>query len=84
LPRAQPTDAIIHDIADDDEDDNIEFIPYDAEKRTLLASFESLLGDADRCQWRKLARSDALAMRRGYLCSDLRGRAEGTEARVGR
>ncbi|KAK1691760.1 hypothetical protein QYE76_008457 [Lolium multiflorum] len=46
LPRPPPAAAVLQAIANDD--DNIEFLPYDAEQRALVASFESLPGDADR------------------------------------
>jgi AmiR/NasT family two-component response regulator len=47
LPVAPPTDIVIHDIADDDEDVPSRFECAD-DQTALLASFESLPGDAQR------------------------------------
>jgi hypothetical protein len=70
---APPTDAVIHDIADD-----VPPVPTRFEcagdQRVLLASFESLAGDAQRRQaWvaEEEAHSYAMAMARGLMCSDL-------------
>jgi hypothetical protein len=46
LPRAPPAAAVLQAIANND--DNIEFLPYDAEQRALVSSFESVPGNADR------------------------------------
>jgi dihydroorotase-like cyclic amidohydrolase len=73
LPTAPSTDAVIHDIADDNEDDHIRF-KFGGDQRDLLASFESLPGDADRYQARAAeeeARNHAISMSRAYQCSDL-------------
>jgi hypothetical protein len=67
LSRAPPTDAVIHDIVDDNEHEKIKFSMYDAKQRALLASFESLPWDADRRHALAVetqARSDVLAMSR--------------------
>jgi hypothetical protein len=45
LSAAPLKDTFIHDITADDDDDHIQF---SGEQRAPLASFESLLGDADR------------------------------------
>jgi hypothetical protein len=71
LPTAPPADAVIHDIADADEDDHIQ---YGDDQQALLVSFESLPGDAVRRQALAAeaeARNHALDMRQAYLCSDL-------------
>jgi hypothetical protein len=68
---APPTDGVIHDIIDDNKDDDI---PYGGEQWALLASFDSLPKDTNRRQALAAeaeARSHALAMSRAYLCSDL-------------
>ncbi|KAM0856526.1 hypothetical protein ACQ4PT_049071 [Festuca glaucescens] len=78
---ATMADAIIDDMDDEDEHD-VDFLPYDDEEgvfvRTnqgaLLASFESLPEDADR-HWvlaaEAQARGDAMAMRQAFVRSDL-------------
>jgi hypothetical protein len=74
LQRGPQVASVIQDIAVNDEDDNIDFLLYSGEQRALLASFESLPGDADRRQAltaEAQARCDALSMRHAYLCSDL-------------
>jgi hypothetical protein len=47
LPATAPANAVIHDIADDDEDVPSRFECAD-DQTALLASFESLPGDAQR------------------------------------
>ncbi|KAK1608681.1 hypothetical protein QYE76_032354 [Lolium multiflorum] len=72
-PVAPPADAVIHDIADDDVVVPSHFECAD-DQRVLLASFESLAGDALRRQaWvaEEEAHSYVIAMARGYMCSDL-------------
>ncbi|KAK1647866.1 hypothetical protein QYE76_065671 [Lolium multiflorum] len=72
LPTAPSTDAVIHDIADDNEDDHIRF-EFGGDQRDLLASFESLSGDVDRYQARAAeeeARNHAISMSQAYQCSD--------------
>ncbi|KAK1683063.1 hypothetical protein QYE76_043911 [Lolium multiflorum] len=46
LPRPPPAAAVLEAITNND--DNIEFLPYDTERRALVASFESLPGNANR------------------------------------
>ncbi|KAK1605708.1 hypothetical protein QYE76_029381 [Lolium multiflorum] len=70
---APPADAVIHDIADDDVPVPMRF-ECAGDQLVLLASFESLAGDAQRRQaWvaEEEAHSYAMAMARGLMCSDL-------------
>lgn len=70
---APPADAVIHDIADDDVPVPMRF-DCAGDQLVLLASFESLAGDAQRRQaWlaEEEAHSYAMAMAGGLMCSDL-------------
>jgi hypothetical protein len=70
---APPADAVIHDIADDDPPVPRRF-EFAGDQWVMLASFESLAGDAQRRQaWvaEEEAASYATAMARGLMCSDL-------------
>ncbi|KAM0892637.1 hypothetical protein ACQ4PT_025627 [Festuca glaucescens] len=72
-PAAPPADAVIHDIADDDAPVPGRF-ECAGDQFVLVASFETLAGDALRRQaWaaEEEAQSYAVAMARGYMCSDL-------------
>ncbi|KAK1615002.1 hypothetical protein QYE76_020519 [Lolium multiflorum] len=67
-------DGVIHDIATADDDDVPGLFECTGDQQVLLASFETLAGDALRRQaWaaEEEAHSYAVAMARGYMCSDL-------------
>jgi hypothetical protein len=78
---ATMADVVLEDMDDEDEHD-IDFIPYDdeegvfvrAEQGALLASFESLSEDADRRRVlaaEAQARGDAMSMRQAFVRSHL-------------
>jgi hypothetical protein len=73
-----PADVVIHDITDDDDEDDD--IPYGLEQYVRIALFESLYGDTDHRHALAVeaqARSHALAMSLAYLCSNLDPSLEG-------